>query len=37
VYELAKTVSDEDFESMDMEKIPPFENWNYFFKTPYSS
>ena len=28
VYELSKTVSDEDFESISLEKILPFENWN---------
>lgn len=32
IYELAKTVSNEDFESIHMNKIKPFENWNYFFK-----
>jgi transposase len=32
VYELAKAVSDEDFESMSMEKIAPFESWNYLLK-----
>ena len=34
VYELKKTVSDEDFESINMDRIAPFENWNYLFK-PY--
>ena len=29
VYELAKTVSDEDFESINIVKIAPFANWNY--------
>jgi hypothetical protein len=29
VYELAKTVSDEDYDSMDMVRIAPFGNWNY--------
>jgi hypothetical protein len=33
VYELAKTVSDEDFDSIDMDRIAPFENWNYLLKT----
>jgi hypothetical protein len=28
-YELAKKVSDEDFESINITKIVPFENWNY--------
>jgi hypothetical protein len=28
-YELAKKVSDEDFESIAIDKIPPFESWNY--------
>jgi len=32
VYELAKTVSDEDFESINIEKINPHENWNYIIK-----
>jgi hypothetical protein len=32
VYELAKTVSDEDFKSINMETIAPFDNWNYIFK-----
>lgn len=33
IYELAKTISDEDFESMHIDKIKPFENWNYLFKS----
>jgi hypothetical protein len=33
VYELGKTVSDEDFESINMENITPFGSWNYLFKT----
>ena len=32
VYELAKVVTDEDFESIDIEKITPFGNWNYLLK-----
>ena len=32
VYELAKVVSDEDFQSMNIIKISPFENWNYCLK-----
>jgi hypothetical protein len=28
-YELAKKVSDEEFEGINLEKIVPFENWNY--------
>jgi len=28
-YELAKKVSDDDFESISINKIPPFQNWNY--------
>jgi len=32
IYELAKTVSDEDFESINIAKIPPFGSWNYLFK-----
>ena len=32
VYELAKSVSDEDFESINIHKIVPFENWNYLLK-----
>jgi transposase len=32
VYELKKTVSDEDFESIKMDRIIPFENWNYLFR-----
>jgi len=32
VYELAKIVSDEDFESINIEKIIPFGNWNYLLK-----
>jgi hypothetical protein len=31
-YELAKTVSDEDFESIKIKRISPFEDWNYMFK-----
>jgi transposase len=33
VYELAKAVSDEDFESINIEKIAPFESWNYCLKS----
>jgi hypothetical protein len=33
VYELAKTVSDEDFELIKLERIAPFVEWNYLFKT----
>jgi transposase len=33
VYELAKTVSDEDFESINIDRIVPFGNWNYLLKT----
>ena len=29
VYELAKTVSEEEFESIKIERIKPFEDWNY--------
>lgn len=32
VYELAIAVSDEDFDSINMEKIAPFESWNYIIK-----
>lgn len=32
IYELAKSVSDDDFESMHIAKIPPFKNWNYLLK-----
>ena len=32
VYEIAKTVTDEDFESIGIEKIAPFEEWNYLLK-----
>jgi len=32
VYELAKTVSDEDFDLIRIDKITPFENWNYILK-----
>ena len=28
-YELKKKVSDQDFEAINIEKIPPFELWNY--------
>jgi hypothetical protein len=28
-YELAKKVSDKDFELISIDKIPPFELWNY--------
>lgn len=28
-YELAKKVSDEEFDSISIDKIPPFESWNY--------
>jgi len=33
VYEIAKTVSDEVFESINIDKIIPFQNWNYMLKT----
>lgn len=33
VYELGKTVSDEDFDSIDMDRIAPFGSWNYLLKT----
>jgi transposase len=33
VYELGKTVSDEDFDSIDMDSIAPFGKWNYLLKT----
>jgi transposase len=33
VYELAKAVSDDMFKSINIEKIAPFENWNYLLKT----
>jgi len=32
LYELAKSVSDEDFEAIRMDKIAPLENWNYLFR-----
>ena len=32
VYELAIAVSDEDYELINMERITPFENWNYIIK-----
>jgi len=32
VYELAAAVSDEDFDSINMEEIAPFESWNYIIK-----
>ena len=32
IYELAKTVPDEDFESIKIERLSPFENWNYILK-----
>ena len=32
VYELAKEVSDEDFESINLKQIAPFGNWNYSLK-----
>lgn len=32
VYKLAKTVSDDDFESINIDKIAPFGNWNYLIK-----
>jgi len=32
VYELSKVVSDEEFESIVIKKIKPFENWNYILK-----
>jgi len=28
-YELAKKVSDEEFDTINIQKIPPFESWNY--------
>ncbi|GHT18123.1 hypothetical protein AGMMS49573_10860 [Endomicrobiia bacterium] len=28
-YELAQKVSDEDFETININKIKPFESWNY--------
>jgi len=28
-YKLARKVSDEDFESISIDKVPPFETWNY--------
>jgi hypothetical protein len=31
VYELAQSVSDEDFEAINIDKIPPRETWNYLF------
>jgi len=31
-YKLARKVSDEEFESMNIEKIAPFESWNYRIK-----
>ena len=33
IYELAKVVSDEDYESITIESIAPFENWNYILKS----
>ena len=33
VYELKRTVSDEDFEAINIERIAPFGNWNYLIKT----
>jgi hypothetical protein len=33
VYALAKTVSDEDFNSINMDKIAPFGEWNYLMKS----
>jgi hypothetical protein len=32
VYELGKTVSDDDFDSINMDRIAPFGNWNYLLK-----
>jgi hypothetical protein len=32
IYELAKTVSDEDFELIKLERIAPFVEWNYLLK-----
>jgi hypothetical protein len=32
VYELAKIVSDEDFEAINIDKIAPFGNWNYLIE-----
>jgi len=32
VYELAKTVSDEEYESINIDRIAPFGNWNYLLK-----
>ncbi len=31
-YELAKKVSDEQFDSINMAKLAPFESWNYKIK-----
>jgi hypothetical protein len=31
VYELAQKVSDEEYEAIGIEKIPPHESWNYLF------
>ncbi|MDR0355930.1 MAG: ISAzo13 family transposase [Deltaproteobacteria bacterium] len=31
-YELAKKVSDDEFNSMNIVKINPFDDWNYYFK-----
>jgi hypothetical protein len=33
IYELATTVSDEDFESIKIEKVTPFESWNYIIRS----
>jgi hypothetical protein len=33
VYELAKTVTDEDYKPINMKTIAPFDNWNYIFKS----
>ncbi|MDR2529654.1 MAG: hypothetical protein LBD04_11685 [Synergistaceae bacterium] len=33
VYELAKTVSDKEFDSINTDRIAPFGNWNYLIKS----
>ena len=35
VYELAKTVSDEDYDEINMVRIAPFGNWNYLLGEKY--
>ena len=37
VYELAKTVSDEDYDKIDMVRIAPFGNWNYLLGEKYDA